>query len=336
MKTKDLIFKYPPELVAQKPAHPRDSAKLLVLNKKTGKIQHSSFKNIGEFLKEGDVLVFNETKVFPARIFAKKENNKTVEVLFLEESSPKKWLVLIGGRVKDGEVIKFPKGMSGVVKKSGRETFLLFSKTKKDILSYLNENGKVPLPPYIKRSATKKDKTEYQTVFAKKEGSAAAPTAGLHFTRPLLQKLKKMGVEIEFITLHVGLGTFEPIKTKKVEEHPIHTEYFEINKDTAQRLVRAKKENRRIIAVGTTVVRALESTGLESVTKRMGKTDIFIYPGYRFKMIDGLITNFHTPQSSLLALVFAFAGKSKIKKAYRAAIKKRYRLFSYGDGMFIK
>lgn len=336
MKTSELDYNLPQELIAKEPVEPRDAAKLLVVNKDTEKLVESNFASLADFLKAGDLLVFNETKVFPARVLGKKENGGDVEVLFLSETEPKIWEVLVRGRVRDGQKISLPDGLTlKVVKKSNQSVFVGIEETKEEVYSYLNQFGSIPLPPYIKRGATKADIKDYQTVFAHKLGSAAAPTASLHFTKELLKKLRDKGVETGFITLHVGLGTFAPVKAENLEEHPIHSEYYEIPRETVNQIKTAKSEGRRVIAVGTTVVRTLETLGQTGLQAGSGNTDIFIYPGFKFKVIDGLITNFHTPKSSLLGLVFAFLGKEKTLKAYNFAIKKRYRFFSYGDGMII-
>lgn len=337
MRTERLDFSLPKELIAQKPVRPRDAAKLLVLNKKSGKIEHSNFHDLTKFLKKGDLLVFNSTKVFPARIMAKKETSGNLEVVFLSEISSKVWEVVIGGKAEKDTKIIFSGDLCGeIIEKKGNIAKIKFNQNSEKILRILQKEGHMPLPPYIKRKDQISDKRDYQTVFAKKIGSAAAPTAGLHFTNRLLESLKNKGVEIELIDLHVGLGTFAPIKTEKIENHPIHAEYFEISPKTAQAVNRAKKEGRRVIAVGTTVVRTLETAYRNGkIQSGSGESSLFIYPDYKFKVIDGLITNFHTPHSSLLALVFAFAGEKNIKKAYRVAIRQKYRFFSYGDGMFI-
>jgi S-adenosylmethionine:tRNA ribosyltransferase-isomerase len=337
MNISRLDFTLPKELIAQKPAHPRDAAKLLILDKKNGDIKHSTFRDITDYLLPSDVLVFNKTKVFPARIYGDKKTGGKVEVVFLNEVSPKIWEVMIGGKAKGGESVRFTGDFFGIVlPKEGDVARIKVNKNKGDVLALLEKYGETPLPPYIKRGFEGKDKSEYQTVFAEKIGSAAAPTAGLHFTKALIEKIKKKGIRAEYITLHVGLGTFAPVKTSRVEDHPIHTEYYEIDKKTADRINRAKKDGRRIIACGTTVVRCLESA-MENgrIKPQKTDTDIYIYPGYNFKIIDGIVTNFHTPRSSLLALVFAFAGEKNMKRAYQIAIKAKYRFFSYGDGMLI-
>lgn len=337
MKTQKLDYDYPKELIAEKPTSPRDAARMLVLDKKTGGLEHSFFKDITKYLKNGDVLVFNKTKVFPARIWATKKSGGRIELLFLKEKSPKVWEVMIRGKVGEKEELFLPKKVIVTVSKKEDGYELLVPFTKNEQVAYLEKFGKMPLPPYIKREATKKDVKDYQTVFAEHSGSAAAPTAGLHFTKRLIGRLVKKGVGIEYVTLHVGLGTFQPVKTEKLEDHPIHSEFYEIEKQTAERLNKAKTEGRRIIAVGTTAVRALESAACQGkLVAGQKETALFIYPGYQFCFVDGIITNFHTPKSSLLGLVFAFAGEKNIKKAYSEAIERKYRLFSYGDGMFIK
>jgi S-adenosylmethionine:tRNA ribosyltransferase-isomerase len=306
---------------------------MMVVNRSNKKITESVFSDIGSFLKPGDVLVFNKSKVFPARIFGKTTKGKKVEVLFLKETSPGNWEILIGGRVKNDEEVNFGHHFRGKVKK-GEEITLETGKSQEEVFFFLEKYGTVPLPPYIKRRATVLDKTDYQNIFAKSVGSAAAPTAGMHFTKDLLANLKKSEVQIEYVTLHVGLGTFAPIRADKVEEHQIHEEYFEVDQQTKERILEAKSKGRRIIACGTTSLRVLESLNGDLDAER-GITNIFIYPGYKFKLVDGLITNFHTPRSSLLALVWAFGGKRLMKRAYQLAIKKKYRFFSYGDGMMI-
>jgi S-adenosylmethionine:tRNA ribosyltransferase-isomerase len=335
MKTSSLDYDFPKELIAKEPVQPRDAAKLMRVDKKTGRLSHLHFYDLEKILKPGDVLVFNQSKVFPARIFAQTSNDKKIEIVFLSEIKPGKWEVMVGGRIKDGEVLKFPAGLEGAIRK-GKVITLNLPKKKKELYKYLEKHGQMPLPPYIKRKATKRDNFDYQNVFANEVGSAAAPTAGLHFTESLIEKLKNYGVQIEYITLHVGLGTFAPIRTEEIREHKIHSEYFEIDSKTADRLNLAKTEKRRIIACGTTSVRVLEAASENGMLEPQKKeTSIYIYPGYKFKFVDGLITNFHTPRSSLLALVYAFSGESLMRKAYQEAIKKKYRLFSYGDGMII-
>lgn len=337
MKLQEIDYELPPELIAQEPVNPRDSAKMMVLSRKTGEIDHSVFSDLDKFLKKGDLIVFNKTKVFPARTYAKKETGGSLEVVFLSEEAPGVWEAIIGGKVSVGTKIVFEEDLVAVVtEKREGNTSIRVNKNKQEIFDYLEKFGKTPLPPYIKREASAKDKKEYQTVFSAELGSAAAPTAGLHFTPELLKRLEHAEVEIEFITLHVGLGTFAPVKTENVEEHPIHKEYYEISSEAAKKINRAKAQGRRVIAVGTTAVRALESAGASGVViPQRSETTLFIFPGFQFKIIDGMITNFHTPKSSLLALVYAFGGTEFMRTGYEEAIKKRYRFFSYGDGMLI-
>ena len=333
MKTSALKYILPPELIASHPAVPRDSARLMVINRRKGRIADDTFQNIDQYFIRGDVLVFNQSRVFPARIMARTAKGRQVEVLFLNEKPPHQWEVLIGGRAKQGEKLEFTHGLTGVIRK-GEEKILEINLSQRQLFTFLDKYGSVPLPPYIKRKATACDKKDYQNVFAQAIGSAASPTAGLHFTTELIDRLKEKGVEVEFVTLHVGLGTFAPIKTDKVEDHPIHTEHYEIDAATIRNIQKAKREGRRIIACGTTTLRVLESMNDASGTEK-GETNIFIYPGYKFKLVGGLVTNFHTPESSLLALVWAFGGRGLMRRAYQRAIKQRYRFFSYGDGMLI-
>ena len=336
------IFNYhlPKKLIAQKPQRPRDHSRLLVLDKKTGKIQHKHFYNIVNFLKKGDVLVLNNTKVFPARLHAKKkETGGKIEVFLLKQNKDK-WECLLGGKIRrEGMELEFKNGLKAkVIKKQPDRTWVLkFNFTGKKFDTILQKIGETPVPPYVKEKSNLRD---YQTVYAKHSGSVAAPTAGFHFTKPLINKLKKKGVQFEYVTLHVGLGTFEPVRVKDITKHQMHAEFASIDKKTAQRINKAKKENRRIIAVGTTTVRVLENfvknNGQLSTVNCQRSINSFIYPGYKFKTVDAMITNFHLPKSTLLMLVSAFAGRGKILKAYRKAVKKKYRFYSFGDGMFIQ
>jgi S-adenosylmethionine:tRNA ribosyltransferase-isomerase len=336
VKTQELDYDLPNDLIATEPVDPRDAARMLVLNRQSGATKDSHFFDILNYLKQGDVIVLNKTKVFPARIFGHKKTGGRVEVVFLSEKKPMLWEVIIGGKVADGQILDFGHNFSGIVHKEASGLFLEVSLNKDDVFLMLEKTGQMPLPPYMNRSATESDKSDYQTVFARDLGSAAAPTAGLHFTKSLLKKIKDKGVEIECVTLHVGLGTFAPVKTEVLEDHPIHSEYFEIDNKTAGRLNEAKKRGGRIIACGTTVMRTLEAAALKGeVVPQKNETKLFIYPGYKFQFVDGLITNFHTPKSSLLALVFAFAGQKETMCAYQHSIEEKYRFFSYGDGMLI-
>jgi S-adenosylmethionine:tRNA ribosyltransferase-isomerase len=327
----ELNFNLPHELIAQEPAIPRDSCRLMVLDRKNKSITHKKFFDLGAYLQKGDVLVFNESKVLPARLEGKLDE-KDREVLLLKEEKAGEWEVLIGGKVQVGDRIEFSSNLACTVAERREGTFLArFSQVGTEFLHIIQAIGKAPTPPYVKKMLN--DPELYQTVYAKQLGSAAAPTAGLHFTKEMLMKLQEQGVTLEFVTLHVGLGTFQPIKTDKVEDHPIHSEFYTVDESTVKRIKVAKEQRRRVIAVGTTSVRVLET--LFTSNKREGETSIFIYPGYEFKAVDALITNFHTPYSSLLALVFALAGQEFINKAYQEAIEEKYRFFSFGDAILI-
>ena len=340
MKTDDFDFYLPDKLIAQTPLEKRDSSKLLVLDKKTGKITHESFSNIINYLNEGDVLVLNDTKVMPARIFGTKEDTGAViELLMLKETDKDVWEVLSkpAKRIKIGTIVKFSDKLKAECIGLGEEGIRIFKFIYSGIFyEILDELGEMPLPPYIHEKL--KDKDRYQTVYAKNIGSAAAPTAGLHFTKELMDKIKDKGVKIEYITLHVGLGTFRPVSVEDVTNHKMHSEFYQMSKDTAEVLNEAKKNNNRIISVGTTSTRTLETImNLYGEFKECsGWTDIFIYPGYQFKAINSLITNFHLPKSTLIMLVSALAGKNNIMNAYNEAVKNEYRFFSFGDSMFIK
>ena len=340
MKTDDFNYELPLELIAQTPIKERDHSRLLVLDKETGEINHERFDNIISYLNKGDVLVINNSKVMPARIIGVKEDTKAViELLMLKNIENDTWECLCkhAKKVKIGTIIKFSDKLSAKcigVKDEGIRIFVFIY----DGIFYeiLDELGEMPLPPYIHEKLNNKDR--YQTVYAKEIGSAAAPTAGLHFTKELLDRIKEKGIIIKEITLHVGLGTFRPVNVEDVTNHKMHSEFYMINEDTAKELNNAKKENRRIIAVGTTTTRTLETVmNLYGEFKACsGFTDIFIYPSYKFKAIDCLITNFHLPKSTLVMLVSAFAGKENIFNAYKVAVDNKYRFFSFGDAMFIK
>ncbi len=338
-------FDYPLDknLIAQEPITPRDHSRLLILDRKRKTIEHKYFYQIIDYLDKNDVLVLNDSKVIPAKITGKTENSskeilivKPLEELKLFSNNwPSKWLVL-GKKLKEGQKIIFSKNLEGIIiEKRGYESIIEFNQKGKNLKTNLLKLGKMPLPPYIK-NPTIKSFLKYQTIYAKKLGSIAAPTAGFHFTKRLLKKIQKKGVTITYITLHVGLGTFLPIKEEKIENHKMEKEYFIITKKTASILNKAKKEGKRIIAVGTTVTRTLESATEKGILKpKIGYTDLFIYPGYKFKFIDALITNFHLPKSTPLLLVCAFASKELILKAYQEAQKRKYRFYSFGDAMFI-
>lgn len=331
MKLSQLDYKLPKELIAQFPISPRDHSRLMVIDRKSGEILHKHFYDLPKFLNKNDVLVFNKTKVFPARIFGKKETGGKVEVLLLKNISEYTWEVITKPGIDVDEKIIFDSFNLKIIERNGKVAIGEFDLTYINLLKTLEKIGHTPLPPYINSKESEENlRKEYQTVYAEKLGSAAAPTAGLHFTKRLINEIKKMGVQMEYVTLHVGLGTFEPVHEETLEKHKIHEEYFEVSDDTYERLVEAKRKGKRIIAVGTTTVRVLES-----LPKRKGYTDIFIYQPYKFKFIDCLITNFHLPKSTLLALVYALAGEELIKKAYKTAIMEKYRFFSFGDAMLL-
>ena len=341
MDVKDFYFDLPQELIAQDPLEDRSSSRLLVLDKKTGKTQHRIFKDIVEYLRPGDCLVINDTKVIPARLFGvKKDTGAKIEVLLLKRRENDIWETLVkpGKKAKPGTVIDFGDGiLTGTVIETVDDGNRLIQFSYEGIFEeILDRLGQMPLPPYITHQL--KDKNRYQTVYAVHEGSAAAPTAGLHFTKELLKQIEDMGVNIARVTLHVGLGTFRPVKVENVLEHHMHSEYYNVTETAAKMINDTKKNSGRIIAVGTTSTRTLESVADENgiIHPGCGNTEIFIYPGYKFKAIDCLITNFHLPESTLLMLVSALAGKEHIMAAYEEAVKEKYRFFSFGDAMFIQ
>ncbi|KYH36030.1 S-adenosylmethionine:tRNA ribosyltransferase-isomerase [Clostridium tepidiprofundi DSM 19306] len=341
MKVKDFDFDLPQEYIAQHPIEKRDESRLLVLDKKTGNIEHRKFKNIIEYLRDGDCLILNNTKVLPARLFGIKENTGgKMEFLLLKRVSEDTWETLVkpGKRAKIGSRFVFGDGeLKAEIMGMGEDGSRIVKFEYEGIFEQvLDQLGQMPLPPYITEQL--EDKDRYQTVYSKELGSAAAPTAGLHFTQELLKKIEEKGVKIGYVTLHVGLGTFRPVKSDTIEEHHMHSEYYEMSKETAELINRTKENGGRVIAVGTTSCRTLESIADESgnVEAKSGWTDIFIYPGYKFKVLDALITNFHLPQSTLIMLVSALAGKEKVMNAYKIAVEEKYRFFSFGDAMFIK
>lgn len=341
MKTDDFDYELPERLIAQTPLLKRDESRLLVLDKETGNIEHRKFSDIIDYLDENDVLVLNDTKVLPARLIGvKEETNAVIEVLLLKNIAKDDWECLAkpAKRVKVGTIISFGDGkLKAKCIKEDEEGIRVFTLLYDGILyEILDQLGDMPLPPYIHEKL--KDKDRYQTVYAHNPGSAAAPTAGLHFTNELIDKITQRGVKIAFVTLHVGLGTFRPVNVEDVTKHKMHSEYYEMSKETAEILNNAKQTGKRIISVGTTSTRTLETimTKYNEFKECSGWTDIFIYPGYQFKAINALITNFHLPKSTLVMLVSALAGKDKIMKAYEAAVKEEYRFFSFGDSMFIK
>lgn len=338
MKTSDFSYDLPSELIAQHPAQKRDQSRLMLLNKKTGEINHKKFYNIIDYLNNGDVLVLNDTRVMPARIFGhRSEKDESIEILLLNHKGDT-WETLAkpGKKLKIGTEIIFSDELKAEVvdisEDGSRFLKFIYSGIFEEILDRL---GEMPLPPYIQEKL--EDKERYQTVYSKEIGSAAAPTAGLHFTKELLKKIEEKGIEICFITLHVGLGTFRPVKVEDVTKHKMHSEFYIIRDDVAQKINKAKDEGRRIVAVGTTSIRTLESAADDKgyVKAKSGWTDIFIYPPYKFKCVDALITNFHLPESTLIMLVSSLSTREIILNAYNVAVKEKYRFFSFGDAMFI-
>ena len=340
MKVSDFNYDLPQELIAQVPIKNRDESRLMVVNRKSKTIEHKIFKDILDYLKPGDCLVRNNTKVIPARLYGiKEETGINVEFLLLNRIEGDYWEVMVkpGRRLKKGTNVIFGNGLLkaeilDIMEGGNRKVKFIYEGIFNEILDQI---GLMPLPPYIHQEL--QDKDRYQTVYAKYEGSAAAPTAGLHFTDELLEKIKQKGVEIANVTLHVGIGTFRPVKEENVEEHKMHTEHFYIKDEDVEKINKAKRTGHRIIAVGTTSCRVLESIADENGYVKQIETDtgIFIYPGYKFKCIDGLITNFHLPESTLIMLVSALAGKEFVMKAYEEAVREKYRFFSFGDAMFI-
>ena len=340
MKTDDFDYYLPEELIAQTPLKKRDSSRMLVLDKQNGNIFHKTFSDIIDYLNPGDTLVLNDTKVIPARIIGvKEETGAVIELLLLKNIDDNNWECLTrpAKRVKVGTVISFGDGMLKATCSSvGEEGIRVFSLSYDGILyEILDKLGTMPLPPYIHEKL--EDQSRYQTVYAKNIGSAAAPTAGLHFTKELLNDIKNKNVNIAYLTLHVGLGTFRPVNVENVTKHKMHTEYYSISKETCDIINKTKKSGNKIVVVGTTSVRVLETVmnRFGELKECSGVTDIFIYPGYKFKIVDNLITNFHLPKSTLVMLVSALAGKDNIMKAYHEAVLNKYRFFSFGDAMFI-
>lgn len=338
MKTSDFSYDLPSELIAQHPAQKRDQSRLMLLNKKTGEINHKKFYNIIDYLNNGDVLVLNDTRVMPARIFGHRpEKDESIEILLLNhEGDTWETLAKPGKKLKIGTEIIFSDELKAQVvdisEDGSRFLKFIYSGIFEEILDRL---GEMPLPPYIQEKL--EDKERYQTVYSKEIGSAAAPTAGLHFTKELLKKIEEKGIEICYITLHVGLGTFRPVKVEDVTKHKMHSEFYIIRDDVAKKINKAKDEGRRIVAVGTTSIRTLESAADDKgyVEAKSGWTDIFIYPPYKFKCVDALITNFHLPESTLIMLVSSLSTREIILNAYNVAVKEKYRFFSFGDAMFI-
>ena len=341
LKTSDYYYELPPELIAQDPLEDRSASRLMVLDKKTGAVSHHVFREITSFLNPGDCLVLNNTRVIPARLMGvREETGGAVEVLLLKRRAGDVWECLVkpGKKARPGTRLVFGDGLlhaqvEEVVEDGNRLIRFFYDGIWEEVLDRL---GEMPLPPYITHKL--QDKNRYQTVYAKFEGSAAAPTAGLHFTPELLKEIQDMGVDLAYVTLHVGLGTFRPVKVENVKEHHMHSEYYQVSAEAAEKINRAKENGHRVICVGTTSCRTVESASDENghLEECCDNTDIFIYPGYRFKVLDALITNFHLPESTLVMLVSALAGREHVLAAYEEAVKERYRFFSFGDAMLIQ
>jgi S-adenosylmethionine:tRNA ribosyltransferase-isomerase len=340
MLVTDFDYFLPEERIAQTPVEPRDHSRLMVLERGLKSRQDCFFYQLPDFLKPGDLLIFNDTRVIPARLFARKtgDNGARIEVFLLKRITATDWECLVrpGKRVKAGTRLEFNQGVAGeAIRVEDGGTRVIRFPDSLNFRAWLLQNGETPLPPYIRQKLN--DPERYQTVYSRNEGSVAAPTAGLHFTPELLDRLQSKGVKTGFLTLHVGVGTFRPVQTERIEEHRMHAECFSLSQKLAEKIQRTREAGKRVIAVGTTAVRVLESQALPGggVRPGAGETDIFIYPGYRFEVVDGIITNFHLPKSTLLMLVAAFAGRELIMESYRHAVAERYRFFSFGDAMLI-
>lgn len=340
MLKSEFYYDLPEELIAQTPIEPRNYSRLMKIDRKSGEIEHRHFYNLCDYLKKGDLLVMNDSRVLPARLYGiKEETGACVEFLLLEQKGDKLWEILVrpGKKAKPGARFSFGDGRlkAEIIETVEGGNRIAKFECEENFFTALEEVGQMPLPPYIKEKL--KDKERYQTVYSKELGSAAAPTAGLHFTKEMLADLENMGVKLAYVTLHVGLGTFRPVKEDNVLEHKMHSEHYHLPKETADLIKQTKAEGGRVIAVGTTSCRTLESVGtfFDDMDEHEGYTDIFIYPGYEFKVIDGLITNFHLPESTLIMLVSAFLGYEKTMNAYKIAVDEKYRFFSFGDAMLI-
>lgn len=340
MKKSDFYYDLPEELIAQTPVEPRNSSRLMKIDRKTGDIVHSRFYNLCDYLKKGDLLVLNDSRVLPARLYGeKKSTGSFIEFLLLEQKGDNLWEIICrpGKKAKVGTEFSFGNGIltAKVIEVKDDGNRIVKFSCEGNFYAVLDEIGQMPLPPYITEKL--EDKERYQTVYSKELGSAAAPTAGLHFTKEMLDEIKEMGVDIAYVTLHVGLGTFRPVKEDDILNHKMHSEHYHLSEETAEKINRTKASGGRVIAVGTTSCRTLESMELENglVKSGDGYTDIFIYPGYKFKLLDGLITNFHLPESTLIMLVSAFLGYENTMNAYKIAVEEKYRFFSFGDAMCI-
>ena len=333
MKVEEFDYRLPEELIAKYPVVPRHSARLMVLDRTSGSIEDATFWDLPDYLEEGDLLVFNNTKVIPARLYGKKPTGGKVEIVLTDYIKPDVWKALVGGKkIKEGLRIKIAPGFEVEILEHIEEGKFLVRLMGNNPLKLIDKYGHIPIPPYLKREEEMIDRKYYQTIFAEEEGAVAAPTASLHFSEELVKRIEDKGIDRAFITLHVSYGTFKPVKAEKVEEHYVEPEYVKVPEETVSKIAETKEKGKKVIAVGTTVVRALETKPLKPYE---GWTDLYIYPGFEFRVVDSLITNFHLPRSSLLFLVCAFGGKDFILKAYREAVLKKYRFYSYGDGMLI-
>lgn len=340
MKKSDFFYDLPEELIAQKPIEPRNNSRMLKIDRKTGEIGHNHFYNLCDSLKKGDLLVLNDSRVLPARLYGEKVDNASpIEFLLLEQKEEKVWEIICkpGKKAKVGTKFKFgnDKLIAEVIEVKDDGNRVVKFSCDGNFYTVLDEIGQMPLPPYITEKLENKER--YQTVYSREIGSAAAPTAGLHFTKEMLEEIKEKGIDVAYVTLHVGLGTFRPVKEDDILNHKMHSEHYSISKETADKINRTKQNGGRVIAVGTTTCRTLESVAkcYGEISERDGYTDIFIYPGYKFKVIDGLITNFHLPESTLIMLVSAFMGYENTMNAYKVAVEEKYRFFSFGDSMLI-
>ena len=342
MLVKDFTFHLPQDLIARHPSAARDGSRLMLLDRSTGSIDEDTFSNLGTYLKPGDLLVMNDTRVIPARLFGRKATGGKVEIFLLRRDTgpDERWecLCTSSKRLQPGSVIQLEAGMAAVVQsRAASGNWVIEFRGNESFDVWLEREGHIPLPPYLQREDSSGDRERYQTVVAREPGAVAAPTAGLHFTRELLDRLADQGIQTALLTLHTGLGTFQPVRVEHVEDHQIHTERYAIPPDTADAVIRTKAAGGRVIAVGTTSARTLEYSARHAghVVAGSGEADIYIYPGYQFKVVDALITNFHLPESTLLMLVSAFAGREAVLEAYREAVARRFRFYSYGDAMFI-
>ncbi len=333
MKVEEFDYELPEELIAKYPVVPRHNARLMVLERRSQSIKHDTFWNLPDYLEEGDLLVFNDTKVIPARLYGRKPTGGKVEVVLTDYVKPDLWKALVGGKkIRKGLKVEVASDFEVEILEHIEEGKFLVRLIGDDPLKLIDRYGHIPIPPYLKREEEEIDRRYYQTVFAREEGAVAAPTASLHFSEELLQKLEDKGIKRAVVTLHVSYGTFKPVKADKVEEHYVEPEYVKVPEETVELIMKTKERGRRVVAVGTTVVRALETNPFKSYE---GWTDLYIYPGFEFRVVDVLITNFHLPRSSLLFLVCAFGGRDFVLRAYREAVLKKYRFYSYGDGMLI-